>query len=106
MFGLPGTLVGIAGTAFLAVSFTQSALSDSPAPPQARVAGMAQEVMSGAKSDRIAKPVRADDRAVVTTVELVGVGKATVILRDDAGRIVYRADPQSNPTFFAKDVDL
>ncbi|MBM6592575.1 hypothetical protein [Microvirga pudoricolor] len=67
---------------------------------------MAQEVMSAAKADRLSKPVRAEDRSTVTTVELVGIGKATVILRDEAGKIVYRADPQSNTTFFAKDVDL
>ena len=42
----------------------------------------------------------------MTTVELVGLGAATVVLRDEAGHVVFRSDPKANVTYFAKDVDL
>lgn len=105
MLGFSGPLVGLAGTAFLAVTFTQSAMSNAPAGP-VPAGSIAQVAASGTKSARLDAPRPNASRAAVTTVELVGLGSATVILRDEAGHIVFRSDPRSNVTYFAKDVDL
>jgi len=102
-------LVGIAGTAFLAVSFAQTALSSSSAAgPSGSSLNLTatQSILSGAKRDRIAKPVAADERAVVTIVELVGLSQTIVVLKDQSGNVVYRSDPQANTTYFSKNTDL
>jgi hypothetical protein len=99
--------MGLAGTAILAVTFTQSAVSgvSSGSKPSAPIAG-AQVVASETKSARLSAPQPSAARAVVTTVELVGVAQATVILRDESGSVVFRSDPRANVTYLVKDVDL
>jgi len=97
----------LAGTAFLAVTFAQNAMSDAPGGPATKPPGVeSQIVASAAKTSRLAPPRPSASRASVTTVELVGLGAATVVLRNEAGHIVFRSDPQSNVTYLAKDVDL
>lgn len=107
MLGFSGPLIGLAGTALLAVTFTQSAMSNvsGGSQPSTTIAGN-QGVSSGAKSARLSAPQSNGVRSVVTTVELVGVAQATVILRDETGSVVFRSDPRSNVTYLAKDVDF
>ncbi len=108
MFGSPATLIGMAGVVFLAGSFTTASLGiasfaktdDLPAPVQA-----ASATISRAKGDRLNAPLPGP-RATISTVELVGVTQATVILRDQNGEVLYRADPQAGITVFAKNTDL
>lgn len=58
------------------------------------------------KADRV-QPVRpASTVTVPATVEIVGLGPATVILRDRSGNVLYRADVAANTTTAAKDADL
>jgi hypothetical protein len=99
--------MGLAATAILAVTFTQSALSgvSGASRPSAPSEG-AQAVVSETKSARLSAPRPNAARTAVTTVELVGVTQATVILRDESGNVVFRSDPGSNVTYLAKDVDL
>jgi len=99
--------MGLAGTALLAVTFTQSAMSDvsGGSKPSASTSGI-QAVASETKAARLSAPQPNAVRTVVTTVELVGVAQATVILRDESGGVVFRSDPRSNVTYLTKDVDL
>jgi hypothetical protein len=58
------------------------------------------------KADRM-QPVRpASAVAAPATVEIVGLGPATVILRDRTGNVLYRTDVAANTTTAAKDADL
>ena len=86
MFGNPATLLGLAGVAFLAGSFIPASFS---------IASLAQ-----------AERPPAQQPATISTVELVGIAQATVILRDRNGEVLYRSDPQSGITIFAKNTDL
>ena len=107
MLGFSGPLVGLAGTAILAVTFTQNAMSNAPGGTAGKPSGVEiQVVATAAKSSRLEAPRPNASRSSVTTVELVGLGAATVILRDEAGHVVFRSDPKANVTYFAKDVDL
>jgi len=107
MLGFSGPLVGLAGTAFLAIAFTQNAMSNAPGGPTMNSPGVESQVgATAAKSSRLAAPRPSASRASVTTVELVGLGAATVVLRNEAGHVVFRSDPKANVTYFSKDVDL
>lgn len=99
------TLVGLAGISFLAGSF---ALADSEPDSFAgskqilRAALMQQ----AAKGDRLAVWSGDIPRKAVSIVEIVGLTQATVILRDSNGEVLYRSDPRSGTTTFAKNTEL
>jgi hypothetical protein len=99
MIGIPATLVGMAGTAVLLASLAPVALG----PEQT---GAQQASVENVRSDRLARPIPAKTRASVSSVELVGVSNATVILRDRNGVVLFQSDPLTNTTLIAKDVDL
>jgi hypothetical protein len=100
MIGIPATLIGMAGTAVLLASLAPSGLIGSYHP------GQSQAHAGVGKMDRLSAPVPAKERATVSSVELVGVSKAIVILRDRNGTILFRSDPLTNTTLIAKDTDL
>jgi hypothetical protein len=93
----------MAGAALLVTSLVPGLLE--PSPPQASPADPVK-VSAAVKSDRLAAVKRTPKRSTVSTVELVGVSQAKVILRDRDGRILFQADPLSNTTVLARDVDL
>jgi hypothetical protein len=101
MIGAPATLIGMAGTAVLLASLAPAAVGHPSTRPDATVA-----VADSLKGDRIATPVAAKTRASVSSVELVGISNATVILRDRSGAILFRSDPLTNTTLVTKDADL
>jgi hypothetical protein len=109
MFRTPAMLIGLAGSAFLAGSLAPHAFStaslarsDAPAAPIL----LSQQVASAAKADRSIAPFSGGERGTVSVVELVGIGQATVILRDRNGELLYRSDPDKGTTTFAKNTDL
>lgn len=61
---------------------------------------------SASKSDRIEPARPSAGVATPAVVEVVGLGAATVILRDRTGNVLYRADAAANTTTVAKDADL
>lgn len=101
MIGAPATLIGMAGTAVLLASLAPSAVGLPSTGLDPSVA-----ITDSLKGDRIAAPVAATTRASVSSVELVGVSNATVILRDRSGAILFRSDPLTNTTLVTKDADL
>ena len=101
MIGAPATLIGMAGTAVLLASLAPAAVGE----PSVK-GGSAPAVTQSLKGDRVATPVVPKSRASVSSVELVGVSNATVILRDRDGTILFRSDPLTNTTLVAKDADL
>ncbi len=108
MVSSPATLIGLAGVAFLAGSFIPASFSiASLAHSERALAHSALGPMAAAlKGDRMAGPLPTDQPATVSTVEVVGVAQATVILRDRNGEVLYRSDPQSGITTFAKNTSL
>jgi len=101
MIGAPATLTGMAGMAVLLASFAPAAVGGHPSAQVAPAASV--EIRKG---DRITPPVAAKNRASVSSVELVGVSNATVILRDRSGAVLFRSDPLTNTTLVTKDADL
>jgi hypothetical protein len=101
MIGIPATFVGLTGTAVLLASLVPVALGGMPPAHSLPAAGAHH-----AKADRISQPVPAKERASVTSVELVGISNATVILRDRTGAVLFRSDPMTNTTLVSKDADL
>lgn len=107
MFRIPVALVGLAGVFFVAGSFVpasfnmshqaQSEVLSDAAPPHRT---------STLKGDRMMAPVPSANPAAVSIVELVGVAQATVILRDRDGKVLYKSDPRSGTTIYARDTDL
>ena len=106
MFGSPATLVGLAGVAFLAGSFIPASFSIASLAQSQRPLAQPRVNAASAKGDRLAWPAASVRPATVSTVELVGVARATVILRDRNGEVLYRADPLSGITTVAKNADL
>jgi len=107
MFRTPATVIGLAGAAFMAGglapnAFGTAAKSDTTFDR----AALQQQVLASAKADRIQAPVPAQDRLTVSVVELVGVSRATVILRDRNGQVLYSSDPEAGTTTFSKNTDL
>ncbi|WP_262270917.1 MULTISPECIES: hypothetical protein [Microvirga] len=103
MFRTPVALVALAGAFFVAGSFAPSSFTMSPL-VQSEALALAAPVP--VKGDRIAAPVPASRPAAVSIVELVGVSNAAVILRDRDGKVLYKSDPRSGITTFARDTDL
>jgi hypothetical protein len=103
MFRTPVALVGLAGAFFVAGSFAPASFNMSPL-IQSEALALAGSV--SAKGDRIAAPVPASKPTTVSIVELVGVANAEVILRDHDGKVLYKSDPRTGVTTFARDTDL
>ena len=108
MFRIPVAMVGLAGIFFVAGSFVPASFNMSYQ-AQSEVladATLPQRMNAPAKGDRMMAPVPSANPATVSTVELVGVAQATVILRDRDGRVLYKSDPLSGTTIYARDTDL
>ncbi len=104
MFRTPVTLLGLAGVVFLAGSFVPASFN---VVSLAQSQGLLKSALAApVKGDRMREPLAVGSRATVSTVELIGVAQATVILRDRDGRVLYRSDPQSGVTTFYKNTDL
>ena len=103
MFGNPATLFGLAGVAFLAGSFIPASFAQSE---RLLTQSPLRAMTAQTKGDRLAVPRPAGQSTTVSTVELVGVAQATVILRDHNGKVLDRSDPRSGVTIFAKNTDL
>ncbi|WP_298953920.1 hypothetical protein [uncultured Methylobacterium sp.] len=59
-----------------------------------------------AKGDRLSRSPAAPAAQVPVSVEITGLGAATVTLRNAAGEIVYRTDRLSNTTLVARDTEV
>ncbi|MGO4526238.1 hypothetical protein AB4097_15385 [Microvirga sp. 2MCAF35] len=103
MFRTPVALVGLAGAFFVAGSFAPASFN-MPSLVQSEALALSGGVL--AKGDRIAAPVAASQPTTVSIVELVGVSNAAVILRDHDGKVLYRSDPRTGITTFARDTEL
>lgn len=103
MFRTPVALVGLAGAFFVAGSFAPASFTASPL---VRSGAQALAGTASVKGDRISAPVPASRTVAVSIVELVGVSNATVILRGQDGRVLYKSDPRTGITTFARDTDL
>lgn len=108
MFRTPVTLLGVAGVVVLAGSFVPASFNIvSLAQSQGLLKPMlTMQTSFPVKGDRMAEPLPASNRAAVSIVELVGISQATVILRDQNGRVLYRSDPRSRSTAVSKNTDL
>jgi hypothetical protein len=110
MFRIPVALVGLAGIFFVAGSFVPASFNMSDQ-AQSEVladadAALPQRMNAPSKGDRMIAPVPSANPATVSIVEVVGVAQATVILRDRDGKVLYKSDPQSGTTIYARDTDL
>src|SRR3954453_23874614 len=101
MIGAPAILTVTVGTAVFLASFAPAFVSDRPTGRSDSIA-----LAETHRGDRVAAPLAAKERALVSSVELVGVSNATVILRDRSGAILFRSDPLTNTTLVTKDADL
>jgi hypothetical protein len=108
MFRIPVALVGLAGVFFVAGSFVPASfnMSDQAQSEVLADAVLPQRLNAPSKGDRMMAPVPSANPAIVSIVELVGVAQATVILRDRDGKVLYKSDPHSGTTIYARDTDL
>lgn len=102
------TLIGLTAAALLAGSF---AFAGSNQDPFARSQEILKQALlsksdTGSKGHRLATPKPAQQSLPVSIVEIVGLSRATVILRDSNGEVLYRSDPRSGTTAFTKNTDL
>jgi len=108
MFRIPVALVGLAGIFFVAGSFVPASFNMSYQ-AQSEVladAGLPQRMNAPTKGDRMLAPIPSANPATVSIVELVGVAQAAVILRDRDGKVLYKSDPLTGTTIYARDTDL
>lgn len=106
MFRAPVALTGLAGVLFLAGGFVPASFNMASLAQSGALFHEASARQPAVKGDRMAGPVSADNLATVSTVELIGISQAVVILRDRDGRILYQSDPRSGVTTFARNTDL
>lgn len=106
MFRTPVTLAGLAGALFLAGGFVPATFSMASLAQSEALFHEASPRQIAVKGDRMAGPLPVDNPAKVSTVELIGVSQATVILRDSNGQVLYQSDPRSGVTTFARNTDL
>jgi hypothetical protein len=99
------TLVGLAGIGFLAGGFT---LANSEADSFVRSKELLRTALmqQASKADRLAVWDGDVQRNSVSIVEIIGLTQATVILRGDDGAVLYRSDPHTGTTTFAKNTEL
>jgi hypothetical protein len=101
MLGTPAILIGMTGTALLALSLAGPALDGMSRSLQAKA-----DATTSAKADRLRPPAASGPRATVSTVELIGVSRTTVILRDRDGAMLFKSDPLTNTTVVVKNAEL
>jgi hypothetical protein len=108
MFRIPVALVGLAGIFFVAGSFVPASFNMSHQAQSEVLANAAlpQGMNAPTKGNRMMTPVPSTNPATVSIVELVGVEQATVILRDRDGKVLYKSDPLSGTTIYARDTNL
>jgi hypothetical protein len=106
MFQVPATVVGMVGSAFMVASFAPGAVGHSPNRETALSAPIAATQINDLKADRIFAPVVASNRHTVSVVELVGVSRVQVVLKDENGQVLFHSNPDINTTFVSKDTDL
>jgi len=108
MFRIPVALVGLAGIFFVAGSFVPASfnMSDQAQSEVLSDAALPRSMNASTKGDRMMAPVPSTSPATVSIVELVGVAQATVILRDRDGKVLYKSDPRSGTTIYARDTEL
>jgi len=99
-------LVAVFGVCFVIGSYVNTALGRHATASEATATTAALVIDRAAKGARLAdaRPAPAPNAAV--TVEVVGLDGATVILRDRAGEVVYKADALRNTTVVSRDVDI
>ncbi|KLK90047.1 hypothetical protein AA309_27890 [Microvirga vignae] len=61
---------------------------------------------AAAKGDRLMPAKAAENVVAISIVEIVGITRATIILRGSNGEVLYRSDPRSGITTMAKNTDL
>jgi len=103
MFRTPVALVALAGAFFVAGSFAPTSFTASP---WVQSEALALAGATSTKGDRLSAPVPASKPAAVSIVELVGLNNATVILRDQDGKVLFKSDPRTGITTFARDTEL
>jgi len=105
--GLASGFLATVGLLSLAISGPTSwqIVSSALSAPAARTA---DQLDRSHKSDRLAAPQRAvaQDRPVITTVEVVGVRDTAIVYRNRDGNVLFRTDPLANVTVVAKDAPL
>ena len=105
--GIAGGLLATVGILSLAISGPTSwqIVSSALTSPPTRTA---DQLDRSPKGDRLVghKPSAAQDRSVVTTVEVVGIRDTAIIYRNRDGSILFRTDPLANVTIVAKDAKL
>jgi hypothetical protein len=106
MFRTPVALAGLAGVLFLAGGFVPASFNMASLAQSEALSQNTSPQQPPVKGDRVAGPVAAGNLATVSTVELIGVSQAIVILRDRDGRVLYQSDPHSGVTTFARNTDL
>jgi hypothetical protein len=105
--GIAGGFLATVGLLSLAISGPTSwqIVSSALTSPQTRTA---DQLDRSHKGDRLSghKPSVAQDRSVVTTVEVVGVRDTAIVYRNRDGSVLFRTDPVANVTIVAKDAVL
>ncbi|MFL4970307.1 MAG: hypothetical protein ACJ8FU_18770 [Xanthobacteraceae bacterium] len=105
--GITGGFLATVGILSLAISGPTSwqIVSSTLTSPLTRTADQLDRAHKG---DRLASPKRsgAQDRSVVTTVEVIGVRDTAIVYRNRDGTILFRTDPVANVTIVAKDATL
>ncbi len=108
MFRIPVALVGLAGIFFVAGSFVPASfnLSDQAQSEVLANSALPLRMNVPSKGDRMMTPVPSANPTAVSIVELVGVAQATVILRDRDGKVLYKSDPHTGTSIYARDTEL
>ncbi|WP_243375287.1 hypothetical protein [Microvirga solisilvae] len=96
----------LTGAALLAggIAFADSGIDASQLSQAFKNALLQDRIAS--KGDRLAVSKPAEHPASISIVEIVGLSRATVILRDSNGEVLYRADPGSGVTTISKNTEL
>ncbi|MCG7392474.1 hypothetical protein MHY87_06110 [Microvirga sp. ACRRW] len=97
----------LTGAALLAggIAFADTGFAPLQSPHDFLKAALFQEQLAS-KGDRLAMTRPAEDQTSVSIVEIVGLEHATVILRGNDGKVLYRSDPRSGMTTVTKNTDL
>ncbi len=98
MLDTPASVLGFTAAAFLLGSLAPVAL-------ESRERATAS-LVSSSKGDRLPLPAPSQPRSAVSTIEVQGLGQATVVFKSRDGQVLFRSDPISGTTQVARDVDL
>lgn len=99
-------MVGLVGIMTLAGSFAPTTIGVASLAQSEGLLRPPHDGSALAKGDRLARAAPEAAPATISTVELVGVTNATIILRDSNGAVLYRSDPQAGVTVYSKNTDL